>query len=39
VSVRLSAAPQIRCLRLRKKTPSPAPVSFPVTAVSNNLVA
>jgi hypothetical protein len=34
VSVRLPAAPQIECLRLGKKT-----VSFPATAVSNNLVA
>jgi hypothetical protein len=38
VSVRLSAAPQIGCLRPGKKTPSPT-VAFPVAPDSNNLVA
>jgi hypothetical protein len=37
VSVRLSAAPQIGCLRPGKKTPSPT-FSFSVAAVSKNLV-
>jgi hypothetical protein len=38
VSVRLSATPQIECFHPGKKTSSPT-VSFPVAAVSNNLVA